>query len=128
MLVACYKKGTMDRLLNDIPVQYVNKTGRHDFAVAVFVKNHNPNAFDTPYVAWHILRTQTAAKFVYPIETQVGAEYAKDGATLTAGPITAKLGSTWELHHESPDLTPYLKEGEYVCIHEPLPHCLSSSL
>lgn len=101
-----------EELLHDIPIRFVNKTGKSNFSVAVFAENLNPDAKDTPYVCWLSLRTQTSATFTYPMETQIGAEYEKDGVQLMAGPVPANVGSTWEFLHEKPDSTPYLKEGK----------------
>ena len=101
-----------ETLTHDIPILFLNKTGRYNFSVAVFVKNENSNASETPFVAWLTIRTQTSAKFWYPAETQVGVDYEIDGARVTAGPVTAHMGSTWEFIHESQESTPYLKEGK----------------
>ena len=99
------------RITNDINIKYLNKTGRVDFAVAVFVQNSDANAVDSPYVAWYVLRTQSSAKFVWSKSQEVGVEYEVDGAKMTAGPVTAEAGSTWDFVHEQADSTPYLRRG-----------------
>ena len=41
---------------NDIPITVFNCTGRNDFMIVIFTKNEDPNALDTPFVAWHTIK------------------------------------------------------------------------
>ncbi len=99
-----------------IPITYRNNTGRNDFEVVVFTQNENPNAIDTPFVAWKVLKAQTSAQFVYPVEVAVGATWSKDGVTNFAGPFSANLGSTWRLTMDTPDSSPDLVDGKLLCV------------
>ena len=96
----------------DIPIKFVNKTGENDYTVVVFLRNESPNAVDTPFVAWHVIRTQTSALFSYPIQSEVGAIYDEDGMKMRAGPLPAFPGSTWDFIQENKQSTPTLKEGK----------------
>ncbi len=95
----------------DIPIRYVNKTGKSDFEVVVFTKNFSTNTPQTYYCAWQILRGQTSVKFVYPVTTAIGATYKERGQEISAGPFDAELGSTWRISQESGQSTAVLKEG-----------------
>ena len=100
------------KLVEDVAIKFLNRTGRIDFAVVVFVKNENPNAALTKFVAWHVIHTQSAASFIYPMETQVGALYEDDGVRMRAGPHITRLGATWEFYQEIPMATPFMREGK----------------
>lgn len=94
---------------SDISITYKNNTKQNDFEVVVFTKNENPNAIDTPFVAWKVLKAQTSADFVYPADVSVGASWkSSGGVTNFAGPLLAKLGSTWELTMPTPSSSPTL--------------------
>lgn len=90
---------------------YLNKTGRNDFAVAVFAKNEDLNAVDTPFVAWQLLRAQTSAKFVYPVQVCVGAYWESDGVSVHSGPLPAAAGSTWVFNCPTQESVGTLEEG-----------------
>ena len=98
--------------ITNIPVTYLNKTGQIDFRVVVFTKNENPNAIDTPFVAWQTLKAQTSASFVYPVDTAVGAEWIENDLLVRSGPFSTNLGATWKLCQAEQDGTPVLEEGE----------------
>ena len=100
-------------LMGNIPIKFVNETGETDNTVVVFLKNEDPNAIATPFVAWRTIRTQSSASFSYPTESEVGALYEEDGMKMTAGPLPAHPGSTWEFLQETEHATPTLKEGKY---------------
>lgn len=96
----------------DIPIKFINETGETDFTVVVFMKNEDPNASATPFVAWRTIRTQTSAAFTYPSQSEVGAIYFEGDMKMTAGPYPALPGSTWEFAQESEADTPTLIEGK----------------
>lgn len=98
--------------MNDIPILYVNRTDRNDFMVVVFTKNEDPNAIDTPFVAWHTLKAQTSASFTYPVDAAVGAFWEKDSVICRAGPMSANLGSTWEMRMATVEHSPHMSEGK----------------
>lgn len=99
-------------MTSNIKVAYINSTGNTDFEVVVFTKNFNINTPKVYYVAWQVLRGQSAVEFVYPVSMDVGATYTNSGKTMRAGPFPAKLGSTWEITQESIKDTAVLKEGK----------------
>ena len=98
-------------LKRDVPIVYLNKTGRNDFAVVVFTKNEDLNAIETPFVAWQIIRAQTSANFAYPVFASVGVYWESNGVTLYSGPMIAAAGSTWEFTCPVQDGSGTLKEG-----------------
>ena len=105
-------------MTTDIPIKYINATGKTDFEVVVFTKNFNVNTPRVYYAAWQILRAQNAVQFKYPVSLSVGATYQTGGQTIFAGPFEAKLGSTWEITQDSIDSAAVLKEGKQIyCIY-----------
>ena len=98
--------------MNDIPIVYVNKTGRNDFMVVVFTKNEDVNAIDTPFVAWHTLKAQTSASFTYPVDAAVGSYWERDGVVCRAGPLPTNMGSTWEMRMPTTESSPTLSESK----------------
>lgn len=98
----------------DIPIKFINETGETSFTVVVFMKNEDPNASETPFVAWRTIRTQTSAAFTYPSQAEVGAMYFEEGMKMAAGPFPALPGSTWNFIQESENDTPTLIEGEHT--------------
>ena len=101
-------------MTTNIPITFVNATGKTDFQVVVFTKNYSTNTPQTIYAAWQIICVQTSSKFTYPVSTGVQATYELKGQKNTMGPLPAKLGSTWEIQQEIKSGTPTLKEG--LCI------------
>lgn len=99
------------RLVEDVAIKFLNRTGKIDFAVAVFVKNENVNAAMSKFVTWHVLNTQSSASFIYPMQTQVGALYEDDGVRMRAGPHISRDGATWDFYQEIPMATPFMREG-----------------
>ena len=102
--------------LNDIPITYINATGRNDFMVVVFTKNENTNAIDTPFVAWQTLKAQTSASFSYPVDAAVGAEWKIGEVTLRSGPFPANLGTTWTFRQDHIEDSPTLEQSKSYCI------------
>ena len=96
---------------NEIRVKYVNNTGSTNIQVVVFTKNFSLNTPTTYYSAWLVLKAQSQASFVYPVEIGVGASYEQDGQTVIAGPFPANLGSTWCIKQNTPSDTVVLAEG-----------------
>ena len=81
---------------NDIPVTYVNATGQTDFMVCVFQKNESPSAFETPFAAWHTLKTPDTTQFVYPVDAAIGADWTTEDGEVqnSTGPLPTNIGST----------------------------------
>ena len=98
--------------MNDIPITYINETEMNNFMVVVFTKNEDTNAIDTPFVAWQTLKAQTSAKFSYPVDAAVGAEWKIGEVILRSGPFPAVLGSTWKFTQAHFDDSPHLEQGE----------------
>ena len=99
------------KLTEDVAVKFLNRTGKRDIGVAVFVENKNMLAAMTKFVAWHVIHTQNAASFLYPMETQVGALYNEDGVKMMSGPHDTTEGATWEFYQEIPNAVPFMREG-----------------
>ena len=104
----------MANINSDIPITYYNQTGQNNFEVVVFTKNENPSAIDTPFVAWRVLKAQTSAQFVYPVNVAVGATWTDGGVTSSAGPIVSSLGATWVLTQKTSESPPNLKDGKFL--------------
>lgn len=120
--------------LNDIPILYYNCTGRNDFMVVIFTKNEDTNAIDTPFVAWHTLKAQSSASFVFPVTVQVGAYWSidnimdysamceclegdckeKDSVTYQAGPFDAVPGTTFRMKMPFTDSSPTMEQGTHA--------------
>lgn len=98
---------------SDIPIRYVNCTGRTDFEVVVFTENCH-TAPETPYAAWQVLRGQSSVEFIYPVSMAVGVTCKLGGQLITAGPFPAELGSTWEISQDDISKTAVLKQIEDV--------------
>jgi len=98
-------------LLNDVAIEYHNRTGDVDFDVVVFAKGHIPGSKQAQNVAWKILRGQSKVKFTYTFQMQVGAQYYSNNQVISCGPVNAWPGSTWEIIHEDSSDTPVLKQG-----------------
>ena len=96
-------------LLHDVPISYINNTGRNDFALVVFTKNEDRNAIDTPFVAWRTLKAQSSATFAYPVRGSVAAIWKFSGVECTAGPFPAERGSTWVVRTVGG--SPFLSQG-----------------
>ena len=92
----------------DIPVKFINDTGKTDFDVVVFTKNFSYNTPMTYYTAWQVLRTVDSAEFVYPASVFIGATYHSQGQML----FPAELGTTWEITQETPGFMAELKQGK----------------
>ena len=99
-------------MTTDIPIRYVNCTGKTDFEVVVFTKNYNTNTPKTHYAAWKVLRRQSSVEFIYPVSMAVGVTCKLGGQQITAGPFPAKLGSTWEISQDVISSTAILKQSE----------------
>lgn len=97
--------------MNDIPITYINETEMNNFMVVVFTKNEDTNAIDTPFVAWQTLKAQTSAKFSYPVNAAVGAEWKIGEVILRSGPFPATPGSTWKFTQAHFDDSPNLEQG-----------------
>ena len=104
----------MATINSDIPITYYNQTGQNNFEVVVFTHNENPNAIDTPFVAWKVLKAQTAAQFVYPVDVGVGATWTESGIKSFAGPFDTTLGATWRLTQQTPQSPPNLTDGKFL--------------
>ena len=87
---------------SDIPITYVNGTGKTDFPTLVLSGND---------VAWYVINTQTSAEFVYPDQSQVGAKYEVNGVTNMSGPFNANPGSSWTITQEDANSAAILAEG-----------------
>ena len=103
---------------NDILITYYNRTHKNDFAVVVFTKNEDSRAIDTPFVAWRVLKAQTSAAFVYPVDVGVGATWKADGVKSTAGPFESSLGATWSIKQATPETSPQLDQGKSSCCYK----------
>ena len=101
-------------MTTDIPIEFINSTGKTDFKVVVFTKNFSTNTPETVYAAWQVISVQTSSSFVYPVSTSVEAKYDIGGQTNDMGPFPATLGSTWEIRQESKSGTPTLNEGLHI--------------
>ena len=101
-------------MTTDIPIKYNNNTQNIDFEVVVFTKNFNVNTPKVYYVAWQILRAQISSQFVYPVSTAVGATYRIEGQLITAGPLPATLGSTWQVTQETRTSTASLTKSKKI--------------
>ena len=101
---------------NDIPITYVNATGRTDFMVCVFQKNESPSAFETPFAAWHTLKTPGTSEFVYPVDVAVAADWTtEDGEVAnSSGPLPTQIGCSWKMIMNKESDTPQLIPGIYV--------------
>ena len=82
--------------------------------VVVFTKNEDPNAIDTPFVAWNTLKAQTSSEFTYPVNVAVGAQWIKDRVICRSGPFSAAPGSTWEMNMPDPQSSPHMLESKYT--------------
>ena len=108
---------------NDIHITYVNATKRTDFVVCVFQKNESPSSFETPFVAWHTLKTPGTARFVYPVDVAVGADWTTESGEVddSTGPLPTQIGCSWKMIMNKESDTPQLIPGIYVhlimCIH-----------
>ena len=101
----------------DVPVLYVNSTGKTDFDVVVFTQNYHPDAPPSPYIAWQVLKGDTKSQsFKYPANLQVGAIY-RDGRRILEEASFDKW--MWSLSQDTSDSTPVLTEGKSVA---PLAH------
>lgn len=101
-------------IASDIPIKYVNSSKRNDIQVVVFAKNDSSVYPTTLFTAWHVLRGQCSVQFTYPASLGVGVSYKTGGMTVTAGPIDAEPGSTWEITQESLHESATLKRSEFV--------------
>ena len=99
-------------MTTDIPIKYINATTRTDFDVVVFTKNFSVNTPKAYYCAWQVLKTQTNAHFVYPVDVAVGATYTSGGQQIIIGPYEAEPGSTWEISQESATDTAVVKKSK----------------
>ena len=96
-----------------IPIHYKNLTGRSDFQILVFVKNHSLNTPTAYNAAWEVLNAQSEACFEYPQEIQVGASYLNQDQIVQLGPFRTKLGATWSIDQgNGPNDTAILSKGE----------------
>ncbi len=92
-----------------INIKYSNKTSHTDFEVMVFTKNYSTRSPKTYYVAWQVLRGQTAVYFKYPLDTlEVGATYQESGLRIVSGPFHADVGSSWRITQPKPTDTALL--------------------
>ena len=101
-------------MTTDIPIEFINSTGKTNFQVVAFTKNYSTNTPETIYAAWQVISVQTSSNFVYPVSTSVQAKYDIGGQTNDMGPFPAKLGSTWEIRQEPKSSTPTLSEGLHI--------------
>ena len=99
-------------MAHDIPVRFINDTGKADFEVVVFTKNFSYNTPRTYYVAWQVLRTMASVDFFYPASVSVGATYNSQGQMSIAGPFLAELGTTWEITQETSSSMAELKQSK----------------
>ena len=96
----------------DIPVKFINDTGKTDFEVVVFTRNFSYNTPRDYYAAWQVLRTAASAEFVYPASVSIGATYHSQGEMFMTGQFPAELGTTWEITQETPGSMAELKQGK----------------
>lgn len=92
----------------DIKIKYTNNTGEVDFQVCIFSKELSTHFL----AAWEVIRAQSSASFIYPAEYEVGASYEQGDLNVILGPLTARLGSTWDIEQHNQKDTAVLSEGE----------------
>ena len=103
---------------SDIPITYVNGTGKTDFQTLILSGND---------VAWYVIDTQSSAGFTYPGKSQVGAKYEVDHVTYMSGPYEANPGSSWTITQVDSNSAAILAEGiisNNVCGYDLLNYCL----
>ena len=94
----------------DIPVKFINDTGKTDFEVVVFTKNFSYNTPRTYYTAWQVLRTIGSVDFVYPASVSVGV--TNQAQMSIVGPFPTELGTTWEITQETSSSMAELKQSK----------------
>ena len=94
--------------LNNIAITYVNKTRLNDFTLVVFAKTYD---VECPPIAWHAIRTQSSAEFVYPVDTGVVAYWTSSDVKYKSGPETSKMRMVWDVYMSSKDDAATIKPG-----------------
>lgn len=95
----------------DIPIKFINTTGKVDFDIVLFTKTFSNNSVPV-FVAWQILRCQTSVSLIYPHSVEVGSSFTHGIQLVSCGPFNAEVGTTWEIRQESKASSPMLIESK----------------
>ena len=101
-------------MTTEIPIRFINATGKTDFHVIVCTRNFSTSTPETLSCAWQVIDVQSSSSFNYPISTSVVAFYTdSSGKENRMGPFPSKLGSTWEIEQEDEQSAPVLNKGTF---------------
>lgn len=95
----------------DIPIKFINATGKVDFDVIVFAKTFSNSAAPL-FVAWQILRCQTSVRLLYPRSVEVGSSFTHGIQFVSCGPFKTQVGTTWEIRQGSKVSVPILTQSK----------------